>query len=181
MNIGCKDILLSPQPASGYRESSLLRIEGVMSDPRTYYTCRNYDCPDDETVIKRTHSQIFVQDAGFRWHCVSLNLKNLWLRSLFLNLQELVMSHVKKNTIFIATDDIEIYPMSTIKCIVLLNKLKVKIWTAGNCSRHHPGEAAGSVCQKVVLRRAVKTWILFALKSAMELLCQCVSRIARRA
>jgi hypothetical protein len=28
---------------------------------------------------------------------------------------------------FIVTDDIEIYPMSTIKCIVLLNKLNVKI------------------------------------------------------
>jgi hypothetical protein len=66
MNIGCKDILLSPQPASGYRESSLLRIEGVMSDPRTYYTGSNYDFPDHETVIKRTHSQIFVQDTGFR-------------------------------------------------------------------------------------------------------------------
>jgi hypothetical protein len=66
MNIGCKDILLSPQPASGYRESSLLRIEGVVSEPKTYYTCSNYDCPDDETVIKRTHSQTFVQDAGFR-------------------------------------------------------------------------------------------------------------------
>jgi len=34
--------------------------------------------------------------------------------------------YVKENTTFMVTDDLEIYPTSTIKSIVLLNKLKVK-------------------------------------------------------
>jgi hypothetical protein len=34
--------------------------------------------------------------------------------------------YVKENTTFMITDDMEIYPTSTIKSIVLLNKLKVE-------------------------------------------------------
>jgi hypothetical protein len=34
--------------------------------------------------------------------------------------------YVKANTTFMITDDMEIYPTSTIKSIVLLNKLKVE-------------------------------------------------------
>lgn len=124
MNIGCKDILLSPQPAWGYRASSLLRIQGAESEPTTYYICSNF--------CKRPGSRIFMtRNLGdlcptCKYPMTSALTESQEPLSTELESKPAGAGYVKENTTFMITDDMEIYPTSTIKSIVLLNKLKVE-------------------------------------------------------
>ncbi len=122
MNIGCKDILLSPQPAWGYRASSLLRIQGAESDPTTYYTCSNcltYRRPASGTIMTRNLSDPCPT-------CKNPMTSALTESQESLSTEPAGVGYVKENTTFMITDDMEIYATSTIMSIVLLNKLKVE-------------------------------------------------------
>ncbi|KAH8973776.1 hypothetical protein BDL97_01G064800 [Sphagnum fallax] len=124
MNIGCKDILLSPQPAWGYRASSLLRIQGAESEPTTYYICSNF-CkrPGSRTFMTRNLGDLCPK---CKYPITSALTESQEPLSTELESKPAGAGYVKENTTYMITDDMEIYPTSTIKSIVLLNKLKVE-------------------------------------------------------
>ncbi|CAK9191360.1 unnamed protein product [Sphagnum troendelagicum] len=121
LNDGCKDILLSPRPASGYCASSLLGIQGVESCAIRYYICSSFSCRGTPTMTRN------VGDYCAR--CKSLSMTKEIVESPE-SLAPKLLSEAPAITAgyknFMITDDLEIYPTSAIKSIVLLNKLKVE-------------------------------------------------------
>ncbi len=126
MNIGCKDILLSPQPAWGFRASSLLRIQGAESDPTTYYMCSNCQTckqPGSPTIMTRKLGDLCPRCKYPMFSALTESQESLPTK---LESKPAGAGYVKENTTFMITDDIEIFATSAIKSIVLLNKLKVQ-------------------------------------------------------
>ncbi|CAM6045410.1 unnamed protein product [Sphagnum compactum] len=152
MNIGCKNILLSPQPAWGYSASSLLRIQGAESDPTTYYICSNFcssTSPGNRIVMTRNLGDLCPRCKYPMTRALTAPQESL---STELESKPAGAGYVKENTTYMITDDMEIYPTSTIKSIVLLNKLKVE-----NMSDLDSLEIAVGVTQALQLLRASLT------------------------
>ncbi len=122
MNVSWKDILLSPQPASGYFASSLVRIQGVRSCEKTYYTCNNYHCAEFKTraIMTRKHGHPCANCRNPMTKEFTDSQESLAAESMS---KPAGAGYVKENTTFMITYEMEIYPTSTIKSIVLLNKL----------------------------------------------------------
>ncbi|CAM6020951.1 unnamed protein product [Sphagnum balticum] len=122
MNVSCKDILLSPQPASGHFASSLLRIQGVTSCERAYYKCNNYHCAELKTqaIMTRKHGH---PCASCRNPMTKESTESQDFLAAESRFKPAGAVYVKENTTFMITYEMEIYSTSTIKSIVLLNKL----------------------------------------------------------
>jgi hypothetical protein len=120
MNVSCKDILLSPQPTSGYVASSLVRIQGVRSCEKTYYTSNNYHCAELKTqdIMTRKHGHPCASCRNPMTKGFTESQESLAAES-----KPAGAGYVKENTTFTITYEMEMYPTSTIKSIVLLNKL----------------------------------------------------------
>ncbi|CAM6059518.1 unnamed protein product [Sphagnum tenellum] len=120
LNDGCKDILLSPRPASGYCASSLLGVQGVESCAIRYYTC-SCGCRGTPTMTRNA--------GDYCARCRSFSMTKEIVESpesLAPRLLSEAPAITAGYTNFMITDDMEIYPTSAIKSIVLLNKLKVE-------------------------------------------------------
>ncbi|EFJ10900.1 hypothetical protein SELMODRAFT_426809 [Selaginella moellendorffii] len=109
-----KSVLTNPPPdASAFRGGKILAIKGSQSTTSpVYYKCGHPSCYN-----------VRAGNASFQCHhCRSVELTMLPNEE---NSTE-TAGYVKENVIFMITDELEVYPTSTIKSIVLLNKLKVK-------------------------------------------------------
>ncbi|KAH8973766.1 hypothetical protein BDL97_01G063900 [Sphagnum fallax] len=125
LNNGSKDILLSPRPASGYCASSLLGIQGVESCAIRYYICSSFDCRETPMMTRKAGERCATCRRFSMTEEIVESPESLAPR-LLSEAPAITAGYVKENTTFMITDDMEIYPTSTIKSIVLLNKLKVE-------------------------------------------------------
>ncbi|EFJ26122.1 hypothetical protein SELMODRAFT_413214 [Selaginella moellendorffii] len=111
-----KSVLTNPAPdASAFRGGKMLAIENPQSTTSPVY----YKCGCSSCYNARAGS------ASFSCHPYSYQPVQLTMLPNEENSTK-TAGYVKENVIFMITDELEVYPTSTIKSIVLLNKLKVK-------------------------------------------------------
>ncbi|EFJ10820.1 hypothetical protein SELMODRAFT_426812 [Selaginella moellendorffii] len=112
-----KSVLTNPAPDTfAFHGGKMLTIENSQSTTSPVY----YKCGYSSCYNARADNASFSCHQNYGYQPVQLTMLPNEENS------TKTAGYVKENVIFMITDELEVYPTSTIKSIVLLNKLKVK-------------------------------------------------------